>query len=517
MNTNKEKKGAINEFLTIIDNRIKQILKVASEKFSKLQKGTVVMYESDTYIATIKFDGDNDDSYYEYINKTGELLSEGDRVGIMYYTSASRGVLLIRYGDPVYPDREELPRYISQVINNESSVKLEKITNSILSVDFVVSDKTSDVVLNANQQINTTNAGVVNYTYRVDDIELNYKPSQYLLEGNNIVTHVIPMDLLAGSHNVVIQQMSEDAQGTTSKECIQGVISGMIEQIDVKSPPNYNNIFKLEIPSDNTEITFPSISTNSSSGTIYWGDGAYEDYNNLDLKHIYETAGTYEVVVTNNYVDIGSGYRPSDQIKNYLIEVQFSDNVIKINDNAFYGCGNLKSIGFGSKITTIGAEAFRFSGISGRLVIPKTVKELGGLSFFGCNNITSLYLDCPNLTKFHNSPNDTYSNPNFDECNSLIDVYYNASRVPDYEFWTCKALQNVIIGDSVVSIGGQSFRECNSLTSVSIPSSVKSIGQAAFRGCSLLETVTLPPDCYYYPNGASFSWNTVVIGGTIVS
>ncbi len=56
-------------------------------------------------------------------------------------------------------------------------------------------------------------------------------------------------------------------------------------------------------------------------------------------------------------------------------------------------------------------------------------------------------------------------------------------------FRSCFFLTDIIIPNSVTSIGNEAFENCESLTSVYIPDSMKKIGSFAFNGCYSLTNV----------------------------
>lgn len=53
-------------------------------------------------------------------------------------------------------------------------------------------------------------------------------------------------------------------------------------------------------------------------------------------------------------------------------------------------------------------------------------------------------------------------------------------------------IKQIVIEDSVTSIGVSAFDNCTSLKSVTISDSVISIGESAFSGCTSLTSITIP-------------------------
>lgn len=64
----------------------------------------------------------------------------------------------------------------------------------------------------------------------------------------------------------------------------------------------------------------------------------------------------------------------------------------------------------------------------------------------------------------------------------------SVTSIGGWAFYDCNALESIVIPDSVISIGDSSFWNCSSLKSIIIPNSVASIGNSAFGGCSSLES-----------------------------
>ena len=68
----------------------------------------------------------------------------------------------------------------------------------------------------------------------------------------------------------------------------------------------------------------------------------------------------------------------------------------------------------------------------------------------------------------------------------------SVKSIGSWAFKNCTSLKSVNIPNSVTSIGSNVFRDCTSLKSITIPNSVTSIGFAAFSKCESLTPVTIP-------------------------
>jgi len=65
------------------------------------------------------------------------------------------------------------------------------------------------------------------------------------------------------------------------------------------------------------------------------------------------------------------------------------------------------------------------------------------------------------------------------------------TTIPDSAFSGCGQLLEIILPDSVISIGQQAFYDCWNLTNMTIPKNVTSIGNLAFLSCTSFSTINV--------------------------
>jgi len=152
-------------------------------------------------------------------------------------------------------------------------------------------------------------------------------------------------------------------------------------------------------------------------------------------------------------------------------------------------------------VTSIGTHAFEnCSGL--RKVIVKDIAAWCGIKFDSYDSNLLYY------AKHLYSDEDT-------EIANLI-IPNSVTSIGDWAFFGCSGLTSVTIPNSVTSIGDQAFRNCSGLTSVTIPNSVTSIGEYAFLSCSGLTSVTIGNSVTSIGNNA-FQYCSGLISVTIGS
>ena len=169
-------------------------------------------------------------------------------------------------------------------------------------------------------------------------------------------------------------------------------------------------------------------------------------------------------------------------------ELVIPNSVTAIGELTFRGWSSLTSITIPNSVTTIGQKAF--SGCSGltSITFPNSVTSIGVLAFDYCSSLEAVHItDLEAWCKMEFA--DYSTNP----------LYY-----AHHLYLNGKEVKDLVIPNSVTSIGQNTFTGCSGLTSVTIPNSVTTIGQNAFSGCSGLTSITIPNSVTSIGGGAFF-------------
>ena len=97
----------------------------------------------------------------------------------------------------------------------------------------------------------------------------------------------------------------------------------------------------------------------------------------------------------------------------------------------------------------------------------------------------------------------------FNCCSTLAEVVIpnSVTSIGNSAFANCNALSNIAIPDSVTSIGNYAFSSCCSLSDIIIPDSVENVGNGAFQYCSLLECISIPESVICLNGNPFCNWN----------
>ena len=276
-----------------------------------------------------------------------------------------------------------------------------------------------------------------------------------------------------------------------------------------------------------------------------------------------ECPGLTSVTIPNSVTSIGDA---AFSYCSKLTSVTIPNSVTSIGVSAFYGCSGLTSITIPNSVTRIDNNAFYDCKGLTSVTIPNSVTSIGNYAFSGCYGLTSItignsvlsigsraFAGCYGLTSV-TIPNSVTSigERAFDVCSGLTSVTIpnSVTSIGDYAFSNCSGLKKVIVKDiaawcgikfygfysnplsyakhiysdedteitnliipnSVTSIGEYAFYYCSGLTSVTIPNSVTSIGDNAFDRADISTVISLienPFTIYGKTSGSrTFSQNT---------
>lgn len=183
------------------------------------------------------------------------------------------------------------------------------------------------------------------------------------------------------------------------------------------------------------------------------------------------------ITIPESVIEIGS--RAFNGCIN-LSSITIPKGITSIGSSTFSNCENLKSISFSenSKLNSIGSYAFYYCVSLASIEIPEGVTSIGTYAFDECVNLTSITIPTT-VTEIGN-----YA---FNDCNCII------LKCPNIGEWfgQNEAIKEVVLGETVISVGDRAFQYCYNLASLTISESVTNIGNSAFY-CTGITSITIP-------------------------
>lgn len=199
-------------------------------------------------------------------------------------------------------------------------------------------------------------------------------------------------------------------------------------------------------------------------------------------------------------------------IRENMVSLQSLDlsevtNITSIPDNQFNG-SLLTEIRLPSNLESIGEYAFADCSLLKVGEIPEGVKEIGDGAFMNCPRVevselpqslvrlgNSAFANCPGIRNIAAGGDLEYLGGGaFSDCKLLetCDLGMTSlSRIEGNTFSGCSSLDEVVLPESVKSIGSDAFSN-TALRDIDFVAGVESIGESAFRGCRRLVTANIP-------------------------
>ena len=216
-------------------------------------------------------------------------------------------------------------------------------------------------------------------------------------------------------------------------------------------------------------LTYTVISESGSTGTVSVQAVSSSINGELTIpKEVSNKSITYNV----KYIENGAFQNCRGLTGNLIIP----NSVTNIGINAFQGCtGFTGSLTLPKKLQTIGEGAFEGCiGFTGSLLIPNTVYDISNYAFKNCSGFTGSLTLSNHLTSIACA---------FEGCTGFTG--------------------SLIIPNSVTDIYPYAFKGCSGFTSLTIPNSVTSIEYSTFEGCTgFTGNLTLPNSLVILHGGA---------------
>ena len=378
-------------------------------------------------------------------------------------------------------------------------------------------------------------------------------------DGDSVIPcEVIAIDNSAFSGNTNVKKVKiEDKVQTIGAYAFQGCsnlrlieLPNSLISIGEKAFEGCNNLTEVicNMGVENVNKINPQSLPNA---TLYVHEGTSGYYGEWTCAHIYEgarqvltqdglcyayTKGAGETIVVGTDITVGENITIPGAITIGVGESAVKYTVVAINDEAFNGNTDIKSVKIGEKLETIGANAFQGCTNLQKVWLPSTLTKIGEKAFDGCNSIAYICtssktpLESPNFSKNvfssynatlfvpDNEAESNYKSKDFWKSFTMKVGYLVDVKSQDNLIYECVtngdvatatlvksettvedvAIPSIIKLDNdthdykVTAIRKQVFKGNGNVVTLTIGENVKAIEDEAFMNCGKLQKVWLP-------------------------
>lgn len=176
-----------------------------------------------------------------------------------------------------------------------------------------------------------------------------------------------------------------------------------------------------------------------------------------------------------------------------ITEIVLPSGIEVIGNNAFENCLGLQTVSLPDTLKIIGEYAFAWCSSLKKAEIPSSVEDIRERAFWGCSSLVEIELSTENLTHLGGFVfgATAYSE---NESNRENGVIYIGNQIIDTD--PAQARGNITVRNGSVLLPDYSFYYCNGVNEVIIPDSVGYIGDYSFEGCWDLVKLTLGSNAY---------------------
>ncbi len=288
----------------------------------------------------------------------------------------------------------------------------------------------------------------------------------------------------AAATEIILPETVRKIEAYAFNQCANLAKTNLPEGITVIEPYTYN------LCSSMSEITIPE-------GVVYICEGAFAGKRPVS-----------EIVIPSSVKTIGSKAFYANPL---ITSLTLNEGLEIIGENAFANHEGFLdeleeySLTIPSSIKEIGKGAFEYSGVSGEVVIPESIKVIPENMFMASPYLTSVAM--------HGGVT-TIGVSSFEDCYALESVQLLSGLVSIEDRAFCNSsLTSVVFPSTVTHLGQFSFAG-TCLTEVTVPANIKTVPQFCFQRCYDLENVTFENGVEYIENYAfasSGSYESIVI------